>query len=370
MDLTAILRGYGEGATAGLAKYPAAVVLQIARKISGDDNISYKDALALVRAQNAEAEKASPSSYMAGNILGAVHTGALTGGGGIAAQAAKTGATGAISGFTQNPEENGTTAMDVLTGGALGGALGATSGAAQKVAGALIKGAVKTRNREVAGKLVEARDALFNQRESTKRLVKAANNKTEASQAKQALQDVNSEISDVNQYINLNRASRKNYENMSDADILKKTASLTESSPLARDAVRYLKGESSMYDGLDNTIAKPFFTGSLTPIFGAAGGAFTANQMGYDPLTGAAIGAAGGAMPLLRAKMAAGAIGAQYLPPVAAQTAAKLIPQATIKQPTIVESAQVTSENPPWMDEALPQPSVKKTQAENPPWLD
>ena len=137
------IRGFGEGATAGLIKYPQAVVNSLV------NDMPYKQALSDVRAQNEELSRTHPLSFTGGQLLGGVALGAATGGEGAVAQGGTlvallnrlraagqsigtigtAAATGAVSGATQNDY---TGVHDLVRDTVVGGGVGAGAGALAK----------------------------------------------------------------------------------------------------------------------------------------------------------------------------------------------------------------------------------------------
>lgn len=131
-DLVAGVRGVGAGASLGAIRYPAALSMVGIDKLIGEGKLSYREALALIREQDRADMEEHKGARLAGEIAGTIGSSLATGGGGLLAQAAKAGATGAISGFTANEgmENAGT---DTLRGAALGSTLGALGAGVQKV---------------------------------------------------------------------------------------------------------------------------------------------------------------------------------------------------------------------------------------------
>lgn len=121
--LDAAAAGVSHGATMGLDNYA----------IAGTDalttpRLKFSDALARVRARNAQVQTDNPIAYTGGNVAGNVALGAATGGGGITANAAKQATMGAVEGYTQNGDINDAK-KGALVGtitGTVGGLLGKT----------------------------------------------------------------------------------------------------------------------------------------------------------------------------------------------------------------------------------------------------
>jgi hypothetical protein len=128
------LRGFGEGGTAGLIKYPQALLSSLT---NGE---SYTKSLKDIRAENQRLSQDEPKAFLGGQVLGGLALGAATGGAALptigraaAPSLARTigvaGTTGAIQGATQNDY---TTAHDMVGDIAAGGTAGAVGGAAAK----------------------------------------------------------------------------------------------------------------------------------------------------------------------------------------------------------------------------------------------
>jgi hypothetical protein len=111
------LRGFGQGATAGLIQYPQAGLMSA---VTGQP---YSASLADLRAQNTQLAAEQPYQWYGGNVGGAVGLGALTAGGSLPVQAATAAGTGAVGGYTQNEDLS-----EAAQGAAYGGALGVAGG--------------------------------------------------------------------------------------------------------------------------------------------------------------------------------------------------------------------------------------------------
>ena len=149
-DTEAAVRGFGQGATAGLIQYPQAAIMAAsqdqppqpdvrsmptARRGSmprsgyfGAGDIQQPAApvnqvstsLADLRLQNKQMAEENQAAWYGGNIAGAAGLGLVTGGGGTVASLGKLGAQGAVSGFTQDED-----IVDALKGAGIGLAFGA-----------------------------------------------------------------------------------------------------------------------------------------------------------------------------------------------------------------------------------------------------
>ena len=132
-------RGAVTGMTAGLGKYVAAPAMVGLDVLAGKGDLTLKQALEEVRAQEELDRAINPKATLAGTLAGAVAPFSRLS---AARQPLKTLAAstgyGAASGFSQNPAEEGSTLQDMLVGGGfglLGG--GANVGAATAIAGRL-----------------------------------------------------------------------------------------------------------------------------------------------------------------------------------------------------------------------------------------
>jgi hypothetical protein len=141
-DFLAGLKAFGNSASAGTARYPAALVHSIAM------DQPYSKSLQDVRDLEAQDGRNSPNSTLAGTLGGAVTTGIATGGSGFARLAAQGAAQGGISGLTEGGE-------NPLQDAALGAGLGAFGGGS---AAALNKGAQLART--ALGKNPMVQDAM------------------------------------------------------------------------------------------------------------------------------------------------------------------------------------------------------------------
>lgn len=92
-----------------------------------DAGNTYNEALNENRSNDARAKAESPYSYLAGNVVGGIAPGLLTGGGGTAAGALKAGVGLGMANGLGNSDGSGHVVDDVLLGGATG-ALGSAAG--------------------------------------------------------------------------------------------------------------------------------------------------------------------------------------------------------------------------------------------------
>lgn len=125
--MTAI-RGFGQGATAGLIQYPQAILKQAGRNLNGEPDSptnSFKSNLADLRGENTDLATSQPAQWYGGNAAGAVTSGVISGGSTLGGLAARGAVQGGTEGFTQN-ENLG----DAAVGVGLGGTLGAIGGGA------------------------------------------------------------------------------------------------------------------------------------------------------------------------------------------------------------------------------------------------
>ena len=125
------VRGFGEGKTAGLIKYPAAMVMMGLDKAVGEGKMTWNDAKDAINQQRKDDADNHAIAYLSGNVAGSV--GGIPGGG-VATAAGKVlqrigpVGQGAIQGYTQN-ENLG----DAATGAAIGGAAHVIGGAVKMV---------------------------------------------------------------------------------------------------------------------------------------------------------------------------------------------------------------------------------------------
>jgi hypothetical protein len=149
-DAGAAIRGYGEGLSAGLVKYPQALL----RTYNPFDALlggggagqtgTFAENLAQTRAENAAMAAEQPKSWYGGQVGGALTGGILTGGGSVPVQAAKGAAMGGAAGFSANPYTNlGDLAADTGGGAAVGGTIAGGSALLSKGAGAILDRVVK-----------------------------------------------------------------------------------------------------------------------------------------------------------------------------------------------------------------------------------
>jgi hypothetical protein len=157
-------RGYTSGVTAGLHRYPAAVVMMAMDKLVGADagpgggKLSYKEALQAIRDLEAGDIENNPKAALAGNIIGAMATAPIAGGAGVARSALNAGILGGTSGFTANAGMDNAV-RDTAVGVGLGGTLGALGGVAQKGINAATGWVTNKWATEVAGRATAVRDA-------------------------------------------------------------------------------------------------------------------------------------------------------------------------------------------------------------------
>lgn len=126
--------GVGEGFSAGLTKYPAAAISMLA------NGGTYKDALAGVRGNLADAEIRSPYAYGGGKITGQL-LGSVGGGGSLAALAGRGALLGGTQGYTENTgnlTDVGDLAKGAITGAAFGAASRLPAVAVEKMASPLV----------------------------------------------------------------------------------------------------------------------------------------------------------------------------------------------------------------------------------------
>ena len=116
------VRGFGQGATAGLIQYPQAAVMGL---VNGGD---YASNLASLRQQNKQLATTQPGQWYGGQLAGAGTLGYITGGASVPRQIAAGVATGGVQGFTEKEDP-----MDALTGMGIGGGLSVLGQAGSKV---------------------------------------------------------------------------------------------------------------------------------------------------------------------------------------------------------------------------------------------
>lgn len=114
-------RGAVTGLTAGLGKYPAAGAMVGMDILAGKGDLTYKQALEEIRAQEALDRAVNPASTFTGTVAGAAGPlGRLKAAQQPLRTLAATTGYGAASGFSERPMEEGTTLQDVGVGGAFG----------------------------------------------------------------------------------------------------------------------------------------------------------------------------------------------------------------------------------------------------------
>lgn len=138
------ISGFGQGATAGLIKYPQAAALNVGRVLTGAPMMPYGEALQQVEQGQGQLQQQYPYTYGGGELGGSLAGFAA---GTSALQAGKLGATaaryssgaiqapaivGAVQGATTQATKPESTLGDVITAGSLGGAFGAGGGALAK----------------------------------------------------------------------------------------------------------------------------------------------------------------------------------------------------------------------------------------------
>lgn len=119
-SIPAAIRGFGQGATAGLIQYPQAGLMSLT---AGPD-YSFKQALADLRADNERLAKNHSGAWFGGNIAGGITTAALSGGTTLPGLVGRGAAMGGVSGFTKDED---------LTDAAIGAGTGAIFGASGKL---------------------------------------------------------------------------------------------------------------------------------------------------------------------------------------------------------------------------------------------
>lgn len=133
------IRGFGQGATAGLIQYPQAGLMSM---VNGED---FNSNLADLRKQNSDLAETQPAQWYGGNVAGGVALGATTGGGGLGVQLAKNTLVGAVQGATEKEDP-----VDTLLGAGVGAGLSLLGAGGAKV---LQYGTNKIASTQVIGKL-------------------------------------------------------------------------------------------------------------------------------------------------------------------------------------------------------------------------
>lgn len=253
----AFLRGAGEGATAGLVHYPAAVAMLLADQTVGDGRLTYKNALRELKTQRASDIENYPVANIGGQVVGAVlpvGAAAKVLGTGWKTLAGIGAGTGAVQGFSQNDADAGTTLQDMGVGGAIGGSLSALGLGVTKVAGS------------AARKMVES--DLYKLLSENKYAVREA----------KALLKKNGQV--------------VNAEGVDDI-IRKWTQQKLDATHPADWGQHISKPNQTKYERLKGAVAEGFSGVVPAATSGAVLGAISSPFTGIDPLTSAAGGAAG-----------------------------------------------------------------------------
>ena len=323
-------RGYTSGLTLGTHRYPAAAAMVLADKAVGDGKLTYEQALAEIRAQDAADMEEHPYARAGGEVAGTVLNSA-GGAGGALRVAGRTALAGGVQGFTgrEGMENAG---QDTLTGAAVGGALGAAAAGGQKALVNFAKSRYVAQKQAVIDKAAGAADdfvagntplARFIQnlpdriRPKTPEEVKAFIARAAQTNAGKGLKK--------GMPTSAQEELRTLYSGM---DAAKKLSMLAGKS--GDDALRQIRNPLKS-DAIAFTKETTRLAGQLTPgiATGAAAGGAINYFRGEDPLEGAKVGAATVGLPLLLRKpdlavRAAGALSSRVPTAPVPETAARL----------------------------------------------
>jgi hypothetical protein len=149
-------RGYTQGATLGLARYPAALAMVGMDKVAGNGKLDYTRALQEIREQDASDRQNNSGARTAGELVGTLANAVGTGGGGLGANVARGGIQGSVAGFTAN-EGMDNAVQDTALGGTLGSVMGGVGKGVQWAQNKLVSKAAIARQTRY---LDEAKEAL------------------------------------------------------------------------------------------------------------------------------------------------------------------------------------------------------------------
>ena len=368
------VRGFGNGASLGTLRYPAAAGMMLLDRAVGDGKLTYQQALAEIRAQDAEDTEQHPYARTGGEIAGTVLNSVGTGGG-VLQVAGRTALAGGVQGFTGR-EGMDNAAQDTLAGAAVGGTLGALAGTGQKVLGNFAKSRYVAQKQRVIDKAAQTADdfiggntplARFIQNlpdrirpktpEDVKKFIATAA-QTNAGKGLKRGMPANAQAELKTLYSGMDASNKLSMlAGKSGDDVLRQVRN-----PLKSDAIAFTKETARL-------------AGQLTPgvATGAAAGGAINYFRGEDPVEGAKVGAAAVGLPLFLRKpelaaRAAGAVAAR-VPTAVPETAARLGTNvvnrvsAAAQTPVPVQApaapAGTYETSYPWGDEPIEQEPTK-----------